>query len=174
MSVLSSIEEGEFAPFYKNYIGHVEGKNIPGVLMIQIDELRKFLEELGEEKSKLSYAEGKWTAKEVLGHISDTDRIMTFRALCFARGEEASLPGFDQDAYVKASRFNELPLAQLLEDYELSRYNSVSLLKNLADEALLRTGYANGSKASVRALFYIIAGHTQHHLNILRERYSNL
>lgn len=174
MSVLSILEEGEFAPYYEGYISHVQDKNIPGVLMIQIEEIRGFYEQLGEDKSKLSYAPGKWTAKEVLGHISDTDRIMTIRALCFARGEEASLPGFDQDAYVKASRFNDLPLAQLIEDYELSRYNTVSLLKNLADEALIRTGYANGSKTSVRALFHIIAGHTVHHLNILNERYMGL
>lgn len=174
MSVLSTIEEGEYAPYYEVYISNVEERDIPGVLMAQIEEVRRFYEQLGEVKSKLAYAKGKWTAKEVLGHISDTDRIMTFRALCFARGEEASLPGFDQDAYVKASRFNELPLAQLIEDYELSRYNTVSLLKNLADQALLRSGYANGSKATVRALFHIIAGHTQHHLNILKEHYSNL
>lgn len=174
MSVLSILEEGEYAPYYAGYIFHVEGKNIPNMLMEQIEKIRTFYELLGESKSKLPYAEGKWTAKEVLGHISDTDRIMTLRALCFARGEMASLPGFDQDAYVRASRFNELPLSQLIEDFELSRYNTVSLLKNLADEALLRSGYANGSKASVRALFHIIAGHTEHHLTILKERYGNL
>lgn len=164
-------QEGEYGQFYEGYISWVKGKDIPKLLLSQIEEMRGLYEKMGEEKSKRAYAIGKWTAKEVLGHITDTDRIMCFRALCFARGESAALPGFDQDKYVETAHFNEVPLVRLLEDFEMSRYAITSLLNSLPVKSLKNNGIANETPVSVRALFNIIPGHTQHHLNILREKY---
>jgi hypothetical protein len=159
-------KEGEFAPFYSGYIARVKNDNLPDLLLSQIEEVLVYFKKQGEELSLKSYGEGKWTQKEVLGHITDTDRIMTFRALCFAREEKSMLPGFDQ-----AANFNSIPLVDLLEDFEVSRFALVSLLRNLPENSLTNLGNANGFDVSVRALFTIIAGHTDHHLSILKERY---
>jgi len=172
MNELLIPQEGEYGQFYEGYISWVKGKDIPKILLNQIEEIRGYYEKLGEEKSNLAYAPDKWTAKEVLGHITDTDRMMCFRALCFARGEKAALPGFDQDQYVATAGFNGIPLVRLLEDFEMSRYALTSMLKSLPMESLKNTGIANENVVSVRALFNIIPGHTQHHLNVLKEKYS--
>ena len=171
MNEILTPQEGEYGKFYEGYIFWVKRKDIHKLMLLQIEEVRMLFEKMGEEKSKLAYAPGKWTAKEVLGHITDTDRMMCFRALCFARGEKAALPGFDQDQYVQTAGFNDIPLVRLLEDFEMSRYAITSMLKSLPLESLKNIGIANEYEVSVRALFNIIPGHTQHHLNILRERY---
>ena len=163
--------ESEFAPFYAGYISNVIGKNIPGILLSQIEEVKMFFKALGEEGCGNSYAPGKWTQKEVLGHLTDTDRIMTFRALSFARMKNSTLPGFDQEHFVKTADIKNIPLSDLLEDFEMSRMATVSLLRNLPKNTLLNIGIANGFDVSVRALFNIIAGHTVHHMNILKEQY---
>ncbi|RPA69615.1 DinB family protein [Cyclobacteriaceae bacterium YHN15] len=164
-------KEGEYGAYYEGYISYVKGLDIPVLLLSQIEEVRNIFEKLGELKSNLPYAEGKWSAKELLGHLTDTDRIMAYRALCIARGEQLSLPGFDQDSYVVQGKFNDVPLMQLLEEFEMSRYALVSLLKNLSETVYSNTGLANNNPASVRALFHIIAGHTVHHLQVLKEKY---
>ena len=164
-------KEGEYGAYYEGYISHVKGLDIPVLLLSQIEEVRNIFEKLGELKSNLPYAEGKWSAKELLGHMTDTDRIMAYRALCFERGEQDSLPGFDQDSYVVQGKFNDVPLMQLLEEFEMSRYALVSLLKNLSESVYSNKGLANNYPASVRALFHIIAGHTVHHLQVLKEKY---
>lgn len=163
--------EGEYESYYTGYVNWVKGKNIPALLLEQVEEIREFYEQMGEEKSLLAYEPGKWTGKEVLGHIIDTDRIMTFRALCFARGEKAALPGFDQDQYVVNADFNKIPLSALLDDFELSRKALVSLVKNLPESSYSNIGNANGFRVSVRALIHIIAGHAQHHINVLKQKY---
>lgn len=171
MNELLIPQEGEYNPYYESYINWVKGKDLPKILLSQIEEVRTFFEKMGEEKSKLAYAEGKWTAKEVLGHVSDTDRVMAYRALSIARGEQASLPGFDQDAYVLTGKFNEVPLNRLLEEFEMTRYALVAMVKNLPETSYAGKGLANNAPVSVRALINIIAGHTIHHVNILKERY---
>jgi hypothetical protein len=171
MNELLVPQEGEYESYYTGYVNYVKGKDIPALLLAQVTEIREFYEVMGEQKSLLAYAPGKWTAKEVLGHIIDTDRIMIFRALCFARGEKAALPGFDQDQYVATADFNSIPLSDLLEDFGQSRKALVSLIKNLPESSYSNLGNANGFKVSVRALINIIAGHLQHHLLILRQRY---
>lgn len=165
-------KQGEYAPYYEKYIENIIGQDLHKLLLNQIEEIRRYFEPKGNENSELAYAPGKWTAKEVLSHIIDTDRVMTFRAMCFARGEKATLPGFDQDIYVANSAANSVPLVNLLEDFEMSRYAMVSMMKTLPEEAFARFGNANGYNVSVRALFHIMAGHTLHHLTILRERYQ--
>lgn len=161
-------KEGEYAPFYAGYISLVIGQDLFKLMLSQIDDIQHHFEKIGEEKSKLAYAPGKWSQKEVLGHITDTDRVMTFRALCFARGEKALMPGFDQDLYVETANFNAVPLVELLDDFEKSRHALVSLMKTISIDAMLSIGNANGFEVSVRALFNIIPGHTEHHLNIFK------
>ncbi|PRY84843.1 DinB family protein [Mongoliibacter ruber] len=164
-------QEGEFAPYYKKYIDQVKSEDIFKVLMDQIESVRFFYEKMGEEKSNQAYAAGKWSAKEVLGHISDTDRVMAYRAMCIARGEAQSLPGFDQDEYVAKGKFNDISMTRLLEEFEMTRYAIVAMCKNFPDSAYQSIGNANETAVSVRGLIYIIAGHTLHHLSILQERY---
>lgn len=164
-------KNGEYAPYYGKYIDQIIGQDLPKLLLNQIEEVRRYFEPKGDEKSELAYEAGKWTGKEVLSHIIDTDRVMTFRAMCFARGEKASFPGFDQDIYVANSDANNTPLVNLLEDFEMSRYALVSMLKTLPEVSFTKIGNASGYDVSVRALFHIMAGHTLHHLTILKERY---
>jgi hypothetical protein len=171
MNELLIPQEGEYESYYTGYVNWVKGKDIPTILIDQVSEIKEFYHKMGEEQSLNAYAPGKWSAKEVLGHIIDTDRMMTFRALCFARGEKAALPGFDQDQYVASAEFNKIPLSDLLEEFELSRKALHRLLKNLPESSYTNMGNANGFKVSVRALFNIIPGHAQHHLNILRQKY---
>jgi hypothetical protein len=171
MNVLLAPQTGEYNSYYESYIAFVRGKDISQVLLSQVEEVRTAFEQLGEGNSQKPYAAGKWTGKEVLGHIMDTDRIMAYRALAIARGEEAALPGYDENAYVLNGQFNDISIERLLEEFEFSRYALVSLLKNLPASSYTSRGNANNSPVSVRALFYIIAGHTVHHLNILKERY---
>jgi hypothetical protein len=166
-------KEGEYAPFYAGYISLVIDQDLPKLLFSQIEAIKEYFENIGEDKSNTTYASGKWSQKEVLGHIIDTDRIMTLRALCFARGEKALLPGFDQDQYVASAKFNDIPLVDLLEDFEKSRHALLSFMKTISSDSLVKIGNANGSEVSVRALFNIIPGHTEHHLKILKTLYKN-
>ncbi|MDO9553040.1 DinB family protein [Rhodonellum sp.] len=172
MNDLMRPKEGEYAPFYAGYISLVIGQDLPKILLGQINAIKEHFEKVGEENSKLAYASGKWSQKEVLGHVTDTDRIMTFRALCFARGEKALMPGFDQDEYVVRAKFNAVPLVELLDDFEKSRHALVALMKTIPNDAMLNIGNANGFGVSVRALFNIIPGHAEHHLHILKTLYA--
>lgn len=164
-------KEGEYGAYYEAYISRVKGQEIFALLLSQVNEVKNVFEKLGEPKSNLAYAEGKWSAKEVLGHIIDTDRIMAYRALCVARGEQQSLPGFDQDSYVVLGKFNDIPLEKLLEEFELSRIALASMFKNIPLADYSNVGLANNYPVSVRALIHIILGHAAHHLNVLEEKY---
>ncbi|MBD8487394.1 DinB family protein [Echinicola sp. CAU 1574] len=164
-------EKGEYGAFYETYVSKVKGENIKELLISQVEELRSYFEGMTEEQARETYEDGKWSLKEVIGHINDTEKIMLFRALCFARKDDQELPGMDQEDYVKAARFNDVPLANLLEEFELSRYVIRSFMNHLPEEALTYTGTANGYEISVRALLNIIPGHFRHHMQILHERY---
>jgi uncharacterized damage-inducible protein DinB len=117
------------------------------------------------------YAPGKWTIKESLVHVVDDERIYAYRAMCFARGEAAPLPGFEQDDYAAASGANDRALSSILAEYAAVREATITLFDGLDETALTRTGVANGNRASVRALGWHIAGHELHHLNLVRDRY---
>jgi uncharacterized damage-inducible protein DinB len=131
-------------------------------------ELLRFLP---EDRLLYRYAEGKWTIKEVLLHVVDDERIYAYRALRFARDDKTELPGFEQDDYVPVSGANERSIEDLLCELEAVRQATIQLYRGLPEEALLRSGIANGNRASVRALGYHIAGHEAHHLRLIRERY---
>jgi uncharacterized damage-inducible protein DinB len=160
----------EFPVFYKGYIDTV-GDDVLAELENQIESLPKFLSAISEEKASFAYAEGKWTIKEVLGHMLDTERIMSYRALCFARQDATALPGFDENDYVKYAHFADRSLQSLLDEFIVLRKSTMYLLKSFNQEELNRSGISNDKPITVRALIYILAGHVNHHQQILKERY---
>ena len=166
-------ESGDYNPFYHRYISLIGDDDIIEVLEEQKRTSEKFLKTFTEERGNYSYADGKWAVKEVLGHVIDTERIMAYRALAFARNEEQSLPGFEQDDYVAESNFNKRSLIDMISEFRTVRESNIILFKSFDDEILKRRGTASESAVTVLALIYIIAGHEKHHMNILRERYTN-
>lgn len=161
-------EANEYGDDNEKYIAKVKEEDIRALLMSQVEELLFYFKQIPKGKAGLPYAEGKWTYKELLGHINDTEKIMFFRALCIARNEKQALPGFDQDEYVRAMDFNEVPLADFLEDFELTRRSLSYFVKHLQEGAIGRRGMVSGHLTSVRAILFIIAGHFEHHLEILK------
>ncbi|MCY1525757.1 DinB superfamily protein [compost metagenome] len=123
------------------------------------------------EKSDYAYAPGKWTIKELTGHIIDTERILVYRLLCFARGEQSPLPGFEEDDYVANAHFKDRSLFSMGDEFSLLRRANLHLVQSLNEEELDRIGISNGKKMSVRALVFILAGHVIHHTRIIKERY---
>jgi hypothetical protein len=164
-------DENDYAPYYKKYVDTVEGDDIIWVLEEQINEFIDFVNSIPEEKKNYSYAEGKWTISEVLGHINDTERIMAFRALWFARNEPTPLPAFNQDNFIKHSNFNNRTLRSFLEEWTHMRKSNNILFGSFSEAALNRQGISNNKKVSVLAFLYIIAGHLNHHVTVLKERY---
>ncbi len=164
-------KENEFAEDYNNYVSKIDGNDLMSILESQPAELRSVISPLPEEKGTFAYEEGKWTIKEVLSHLIDGERIFAYRILRISRGDETPIEGFEQDGYIENSNANNRPFAELLEEFELERRANLLLIKNLDDAASKRMGIANGYPVSVRALVYISAGHVQHHLGILSERY---
>jgi hypothetical protein len=160
----------EFPVYYKGYIDTV-ADDVLIELENQIESLPKFLSAISEEKASFAYAEGKWTIKEVIGHMLDTERIMSYRALCFARRDETALPGFDENVYVKHAHFNDRTLQSLLDEFIVLRKSTMYLLKSFNEEELNRSGISNDKPITVRALIFILAGHVNHHQQILKERY---
>ena len=161
----------EYDPYYSGYIDRVEGKNLLEILSNQLGDVRELLAGLSEDQASYRYAEGKWSIKEVIGHLMDTERVFVYRALSIARGEEQSLPGFEQDEYVVTGGFDSRSVDSLRSEYESIRAATLSFFQSLDEAAWLKSGIANDAGVSVRALGYIITGHEAHHLAVLRERY---
>ena len=164
-------ETTEYAPYYGKYISLVADGDIVTTLENQIDATLQVLRGLGEEKGNHRYAPGKWSVKEMIGHLIDTERIFAYRALCFARNDKTPLPGFEQDDYVANADFDSARLADLADEFAAVRKANVSLFRRLSDEAWLRSGTASGNGLSARAAAHIIAGHELYHLDILKTRY---
>jgi hypothetical protein len=141
------------------------------VLTRQFAEMQRIFGALDEEKSGYRYAEGKWTLKELLGHMVDTERIMAYRVLCIARGEKQPLPGFDENAYALHAGYGDRPFADVLAEYRLVRGANLLLFRSLTEPMLRQVGTANGCPISARAMLYVLTGHEKHHLGIIRERY---
>lgn len=163
--------EDEFGGHFGKYVQLVPEGNIVDVIAGQEKETSGLLASLSEAQGQLRYAEGKWSLKEVIGHITDTERVMSYRLLRIARGDATPLPGFDQELFMNHSPFGSWRLAQLAEDYRAVRHATLTLLRGLPEEAWSRKGTASGVGFTVRALAYIIAGHERHHLGIVREKY---
>lgn len=165
---------GEFADYGAEDVALVEGDDAVAALMRQRRQTVDLFEQFGEEGGRLAYAPGKWTIKQVLGHLADDERIYAYRALCIARGDRRPLPGFDENAYVGGASFDSLSVRDLLADYEAVRNASVTLFRGLDSEAWLRRGVANGHDVTARGLAFHIAGHELHHHRIVRDRYLPL
>jgi hypothetical protein len=169
-------QPGEYAPYYDRYISLVHHNQTPAndILAALEDQRRQMLLLLcgrTEADGDLRYAPDKWSLREVLGHINDTERIMSYRALRISRGDATPIEGYEQDDYVRNGPFAGRPLADLIEDYIAVRRATVSLFRNLDESAWSRRGVANKNEVTVRALAYIIAGHELHHRRIIEENY---
>jgi hypothetical protein len=169
--VIARPEPGEYAPYYGKYISLISGTDILGTLDEQRRQMLLLLCGRDEAEGDFRYAADKWSAKEVLGHVCDTERVFAYRTMRIARGDRTPMEGFEQDDYVKNGPFARAPLAEVIDDYIAVRRATLTLLRNLDEEAWLRTGVANKNEVSVRALAYMIAGHEVHHRRILEEKY---
>lgn len=161
----------EYAPHFHGYVSRVQGSDILAILRAQRDEVAAWLAS-AEGKAEHRYAEGKWSVREVIGHVLDGERVFAYRALCIARGERASLPSFDEQEYMQPKPFDGYTLAELAEEWKALRTANLSMLAHLDDAAWRRIGTANGQPTSTRALAFVMAGHPDHHLAVLRERYG--
>jgi uncharacterized damage-inducible protein DinB len=170
-AVTTRPEAGEYAPFYETYVSKVKGSDILGILEAQRLQMAQLFAARSERDGNFRYAPGKWTVKEVLGHVTDTERIFSYRALRIARGDQTPLSGFEQDDYVRSGKFAERTLADLADEFGLVRAASIALFRSLPKEAWQRRGVASNNEVSVRALAFIVAGHEIHHRLILEEHY---
>lgn len=161
----------EYPPYFETYIQLVQTDDLLQALDHNSKQINANLKQLTEEQAAFRYAPGKWSLKEVVGHMIDTERIMSYRALCIARGDATSFPGFDENAYVSQSAFDDRTLASLLQDFIIVRQATISLLSQLPLTAWDTIGTVNSNKISVRALGFIIAGHELHHCRTINERY---
>jgi len=162
----------EYGSFYQGYIDLIKSENVLQALVEQGQTVYSIIQQLSLEEANYRYTEDKWSVREVFGHIIDTERVMSYRAMCISRGEQTSLPGFDQDEYVREGNFPERDLQNLSAEYDALRNANISLFNSFSREQMLRTGVANGNKVSVRALAFIIAGHERHHITILEDKYG--
>ena len=168
---LSRPEPVEYDPYYERYISLVKGDEIVATLQQQPQDTRALLSPLSSQQAELRYAPGKWSVKEVLGHLSDTERILSYRALRIGRGDKTPIEGFEQDDYVPNGRFDKRTLEDLLDEFMTIRAATVQLFSHFDRVAAERLGTANQKQISARALAYIIAGHELHHRRILQEKY---
>ncbi len=164
--------ENEYAPDNQNYVSQAPEEDILPAMRSQVDALDVLLDRVAPDRETYRYAEGKWSIREIIGHLIDGERVFGYRALCIARGETQNLPGFDQDQYMLTAPFDRIDLEDLLSEFRLVRLSNIAMLRTLDEATWMRMGTANGSPVSVRALAYIMVGHTRHHMGVLRERYG--
>lgn len=162
----------EYGAFYAGYVGRIGDGDIVRILADQAGELGDLLDRLGPEGAGHRYAPDKWSVAEVVGHLADAERIFGMRATCIARGETTPLPGFDENAYVAEGGFDHRTIDSLRREFELLRGANVMMFAALADDRWRREGTASDASVTVRALAWIIAGHLDHHLAVLGERYG--
>ncbi len=163
-------DASEYAPYYGKYIALVPDGDILPLLEGQIQDVQSLLRGLSDAEARTHHAPYTWSVKDVVGHLVDGERVFGYRALRFARGDATPLPGFDENAYARTAAYDAYPLPELLAEFESLRRSHVWLFRHLTEEAWVRQGVANEARVSVRALAWILAGHVQHHLTILRKR----
>jgi len=161
----------EYAPYYGTYIGPIADQDITALLVAQRESFGA-LRSLDDSRALHRYAPDKWSVKEVVGHITDAERVFAYRMLRIARGDATPLAGFDQQPYVEAAYFDSMPISQLVDAFRATRSSTLALMAEIGNDAWPRMGVASGFPVSARALAYIIAGHATHHITILRERYG--
>ena len=165
-------QSDEYAGFFGRYVDRVPDGDIVAQLESQGEATQQLLASIDEERASYRYAPDKWSIKQVIGHMSDAERVFAFRLMSIARGEKQSLPGFDENEYVENANFDQRSLAELAEALAATRRATVALARGLDDAAWNRRGLANDNTVSVRAMAWVAAGHERHHLNVLRERYG--
>jgi DinB family protein len=168
---LAAVPAEEAAPPYKDYLAAFPDGRVGIHLQAQVGELEALCAGLTESGAMFRYAEGKWTIKEVIGHLLDAERVFAYRLLRISRGDATELPGFDETIYAPEGQFNVRSVKALVSEFTLQRASTLALVDGIPPAAWLRVGTANGFRTSARALVYIILGHTAHHCRILRERY---
>jgi DinB superfamily len=171
MKNTGSPQTGEYASYYQRYIDHAPEEDIVAALDAQARDTATLLGGLSEQQAAHRYAPDKWSIKQLVGHVTDGERIFAYRALAIARGETQPLPGFDQEPYVVNSGADERSMSDLAGELAAVRRANVMMFRSLTDDAWCRIGTASDNPISVRALAYIVLGHERHHMGILRERY---
>lgn len=161
----------EAAPYYFTYINQVDSEDAIAVMERQLSESAALFSGISEEKSLNRYAAGKWSIRQVLNHVTDTERSFAFRALWFARGFSDPLPGYEQDIAAAGAEADGVAWAAHVEEFRRVRLATLSLFRNMPEAAWSRTGVASNNRFSVRAMAFITAGHAAHHFRILREKY---
>jgi hypothetical protein len=161
----------EYAEWYAKYVARVADGDVVRTLERQVDDTIALLRSLPEHRAGHRYASGKWSIRELVGHLCDSERVFTYRAMRFARGDETPLAGFDEKTYVANARFDDRTLASLVLELQAVRRGTAAFFEHLEPEAWNRRGLANANPVTVRALAWIIAGHELHHVTVLRERY---
>jgi len=161
----------EAAPYYFRYIDQAQGENALLLIETQLSEVLALSHTISEDKSRHRYAPEKWSIRQVLNHVSDTERAFAFRALWFARGFSSPLPDYDQEIAAGGAEADQISWSEQVREFERVRLATISLFKNMPEDAWMRTGIASNNRFTVRALAFIAAGHVEHHLKILRERY---
>ena len=164
-------EKSEAGAYYFNYIDQVPGNDVSAVLTAQLEESAALFSGISEEKSLYRYAPEKWSIRQLLNHVTDTERAFAFRALWFARGFDTPLPSYDQNIAAAGAGADGVSWALHVEEFRRVRLATISLFANMPAEAWMRTGIASDNKFTVRAMAFIVAGHVIHHLKVLRERY---
>ena len=164
-------EKSEYDPYYERYISLVPDGDVKAVLASQPDELKRLISDVPEDKGTFAYADGKWTIKQVLGHLIDGERMFAYRIFRISRGDKTPIEGFEQEGYIENAHSNGRSFAELLKEFKLLREANMLFFNNLRSEDWLRIGTANQKGISVRALAWIMAGHIRHHIGILRARY---
>lgn len=164
-------DPSEYAPYAIDYVSRVRDGNVLDMLESQIDETAALVKSLPPEMASHTYAPGKWTIAQIIGHLGDAERVFAYRAFRFSRNDPTPLAGFDENDYVAAAPFSRVPMADLMADLSHLRASTLHFYRSLNPEELMRRGPANGIETSVRALAFIIAGHEHHHLEVLRARY---
>jgi len=165
-------DASEYAPYYHKYISRVPDGPITEILEQQIGSTAAFLRGLSEEQASSRPAPDKWSVKQIIGHLCDSERVFAYRALCFARGDRNALPSFEQDDYVREAGSDERSLAELVAEFELVRRSSIELFRSFKPDTLQRRGIASSNPVSVRGLMYITAGHEIHHYDLLKQRFG--
>lgn len=168
---LTRPDPSEYTAYAERYISLVPDGAIGETLARQFDEYLPLYRAIGEDKGAYRYAPGKWSLKQVLGHVIDTERILGFRGLAASRGEKNPIPGFEQDDYVAAVNFDDRKVSDLIDEFAAVRAASVTLFTHMTDEMLMRRAIANGREISARAAGYFIAGHERYHINHMKEHY---
>ncbi|MWV42972.1 DUF664 domain-containing protein [Paenibacillus sp. HJL G12] len=161
----------EYNSYFDRYIRLVPDGHVTDILENSLQETSKLYSSLTKDQADFRHAPDKWSLKEVLGHITDNERIMSYRLLRIARGDQTPLPGYDQDELMKVAAFDACQLTNLVDEYRLVRQSTLALLRGLPSEAWTRTGTVGGRESSARAWAYIMAGHELHHMNVIRDKY---